>query len=252
MAMCRSRCQSVEMASDLTNAFIIGKQHLQQIVAAAVAQAWKNLPHYNQEQVDQFLTAALPVSAAANRQSVALTEAFLARSLGRGPLGVSPEEIIAGIRNGATPEEVFKRSFVTVWAALGNGTPWEQAVQMGLSRASGAAAMDVQLSFTHTLVAVGRSDSRIVGYERVPDAGACEFCRAASGQIYHSDQLAPLHNGCGCGAEPVTAADAVPFAPRRFSGPNGLEVAIRQHGELGPTLTNAAEHFAGPSAVHSH
>lgn len=231
---------------------ITAKQRLQHIIAAAVAAAWNGLPHYDQEQVDQFLTAALPITAAANHQAVLLTEAFLAKALARPPVGVDAAQIIAGIRNGTTPAEVYHRSFVTVWAALGRGTPWAQAVKMGLDRATSAAATDVQLSFTHTLLAVGNADDQILGFERVPDDGACDFCIAASGQLYHSGDLMPLHNDCGCGVEPITAADTManlPPAPSSFPGADGLQVAVRDHGELGPVLTNAADHFTGPAAV---
>lgn len=199
------------MASQLADTQIIAKQRLQQIISSMVAAAWTQLPHYNQEQVDQFLSTVIPVTAAANRQSVMLTEAFLARALGRLPVGVNADQIVAGIRNGTTPEQVYKRPFVTVWSALGKGTPWEQAVRMGRDRATSAAMTDVQLSFTHTLQAVGTSDDRITGYERVPDAGACEFCQTAAGQIYHTDNLMPLHDRC------VTGDTRVWSPPARLS-----------------------------------
>lgn len=236
------------MASDLANTVIIAKKRLQQIVAAAVAAAWHGLPHYDQQQIDQFLTSVLPLTAAANRQSVLLTQAFLARALAQPPAGLDADQIIAGIRNGTTPAQVYHRPFVTVWGALGRGIPWAAAVKLGLDRATSAAATDVQLSFTHTLAALGSADNQILGYERVPDDGACDFCLAASGQVYHSSDLMPLHNGCGCGVEPITS-DATFNAPDRFPGADGLEVAVRDHGELGPVLTNAVDHFAGPSVV---
>lgn len=239
------------MASDLAQALIVAKQRLQQIVATAVATAWQGLPHHDQQQVDEFLAAALPVAAAANRHSVALTEAFLAKSLGRQPVGVNADEIIAGIRNGTTPADVYFRSFVTTWAALGSGVPYLQAVKTGMDRARSAAATDVQLSFTHTLVAVGTANDRIVGFQRVPDATACDFCLAATGQVYHSGDLMPLHSGCGCGVEPIMQGDlgSIVPAPTDFPGPEGIQVAVREHGELGPVLTNAADAFTGPAAI---
>lgn len=240
------------MASLLAETQITAKQRLQHLIANIVAATWKSLPHYDQAQVDQFLSTVIPLSAAANRQSVLLTQAYLARTLGQLPAGLDADQIIAGIRNGATPEDVYKRPFVTVWTALKAGTPWEKAVQMGQDRATSAAATDVQLSFTHTLRASsGNYGDQIVGYVRVPDSGACDFCQAASGLIYHSDDLMPLHTWCGCGVEPVSAADmdAFPVATDRFAGPGDLEVAVHQHGELGPVLTNAADHFTGPAAV---
>lgn len=239
------------MASQLADAQINAKQHLQRLIATIVATAWDSLPHYNRAQVDQFLSAVIPMAAAANQQSVLLTEGYLAQALGQTPVGLDAQQIIAGIRNGATPQEVYTRPFVTVWSALGRGVPWAQAVQAGRERAMSAAATDVQLSFTHTLVAAGSDGgySGITGYERVPDATACDYCNAAAGQVYHTGNLMPLHNYCGCGVEPIT--DGSGRAPggilSRFSGPGGLQVAVHDHGELGPVLTNAADSFTGPA-----
>lgn len=235
------------MADELANANIAVKQRLMNIIVAAVAVVWHGLPHYDRQQLDQFLAAVLPLTAAANAQAVALTEAFLAQSLGRPPLGLNATEIVAGIRNGVTPEQVYERAFINVWSALKAGTPWEQAVRMGLDRATSAAATDVQLSFTHTLRAVGTVDKRIGGFRRIPDPTACDFCRAASGQLYHSGDLMPLHNHCGCGVAPVGDL-TVGRAPSTFASPSGATVAVRDHGELGPVLTNAADRFIGSAA----
>lgn len=241
------------MGSQLAAVQIQAKQRLQDLVASAVSAAWGSLAHHDKAQVDEFLTTVIPLSAAANQQSVQLTEAFLARSLGATPVGLNASQIIAGIRNGATPEEVYTRPFVTVWSALKRGVGWEQAVKMGQDRASSAAAMDVQLSFTHTLRAAGDSSwgDRIVGYQRVPDSGACDFCQIASGMLYHTDDLMPLHLHCGCGVDVVQADSARSFttATSRFSGAGGTNVAVHDHGELGPLLTNADDHFTGPSQV---
>lgn len=243
------------MGSQLADVQIQAKQRLQHLIAGAVASAWGSLPHYDQAQVDEFLSTVVPLSAAANQQSVLLTEAFLSHALGAPPVGLDADQIIAGIRNGATPEEVYTRPFVTVWSALKRGVPWAQAVKMGQDRASAAAEMDVQLSFTHTLRAAGDSSwsNRIVGYQRVPDAGACDFCQTASGMLYNTDDLMPLHLHCGCGVDVVFAGDTVGLnsASKHFGGPGGLKVAVHEHGELGPVLTNADDHFTGPAAAHA-
>jgi hypothetical protein len=229
------------MATALAEAQIIAKQRLQRIIVAGVAAAWAGLPHYNQQQVEEFLEKVLPLTAAANRQAVMQTQAFLARSLGSPPASLNADQIVAGIRNGVTPEEVYQRPFVTVWSELGKGTRWEQAVKMGQDRATTVAATDVQLSFTHTLQAAGDADGSIVGYRRVADAGACDLCSAADGQVCSSSDLLPLHDRCSCGVETVTSEAS--FASDRFSGADGLEVAVQDHGELGPVLTNASQHF---------
>lgn len=48
------------------------------------------------------------------------------------------------------------------------------------------------------------TETVIVGYERVPDGNACDLCDLASGQRYTRGDLMPIHDGCGCGVEPLT------------------------------------------------
>lgn len=166
------------------------------------------LPGYDEEDVDQWLTAVLPILAAAQRAAIALTDAFLAQSVSRQPLGVDSEAIIGSLRGGVSPEEVYRRPFVTVWTALKGGAPWEPAVQQGLLRATSTAQTDVQLAMRSTLREVGEIDPRISGYQRVPDGGACDLCLVASTQRYRTSQLMPIHNRCGCGVEVLTDPDA--------------------------------------------
>jgi hypothetical protein len=101
----------------LVAAHIAAKAHLQTFASRIAVAAWDRLPGYDRENVDEFLSTALPPLHGANLQAVALTEAFIARKLGRLPLGVSSDAIVAGIRNGAAPATVYERAFVQVWSA---------------------------------------------------------------------------------------------------------------------------------------
>jgi hypothetical protein len=232
------------MGSALAEAHIAAQQRLRGLTVAATAAIWTGLPGYDEENVDEWLSRAVPVVAAGQRQSVALTEAFLARSLGRRPAGIPRTDIIgARARNGIDPATVYRRPFITVWTALGNGTDWKAAVQQGQARAKSAAATDVQLAMRGTLVAVGQEDPQILGYRRVSDAGACEFCRLVAGQRYLTDQLMPIHNHCGCGVDVITAANRGDFTGQADNDLAVDGVAVHQHGELGPVLTDPAHDF---------
>lgn len=237
------------MATALAEAHITAQERLRALVAGAAVSIWKDLPGYDEEHVDEWLTRVLPVIAASQRQSVALTEAFLARTLGRQPLGILADEIIgAAARAGAAPETVYRRPFVTVWTALGNGTQWDAAVNAGLARAKSTAATDVQLAMRGTLAAVGNADPAIVGYQRVPDAAACAFCRLVSGQRYRTDQLMPIHSHCGCGVDVITAENRGGFTGTRendltVTSSEGVTAEVRNHGELGPVLVNGDHDF---------
>lgn len=237
------------MASYSALAHIRAERLLRDLVRRRVRQIWAGLPGYDEADVDQWISKIVPLVLSGQRQSVALTEAYLARAVGRQPLGVSTDKLIgAGARNGSPPQEVYRRPFVTVWTALTEGKQWQDAVNAGGARAEGMAAMDVQLSMRDTLRAVGQADDSIWGYQRVADDSACEFCLMVDGAQFKTDDPMPLHNFCGCGAEAIVytrgvanrnALDAFNASPT----PVPPEVAIHEHGELGPVLADPSDHF---------
>lgn len=231
------------MPSPLVEAHIEGERRLRVLVTQGVERIWRELPGYDRANVDQWLSQVLPLVSAGQRASVALTEGYLARVLGRLPLGLNPDELIgAAVRNGTPPGEVYQRPFVTVWTALGAGTGFADAVNAGLARATSSAAMDVQLAMRGTANAVQEADDGVFGFTRVADGGACTFCSEVDGAYVKSADAMPLHNNCGCGLEPLTAPH-----PRAAKLPSG--VAVHQHGELGPVLTDPAHDFTSSSDI---
>jgi hypothetical protein len=192
--------------------------------------------------VDEWLSRVLPAVEASQRASVALTEAYLARSLERQPVGIPQNELIgAAVRNGTPPATVYERPFVTLWGGLGSGLDSEAAARKALARATSTAAMDVQLSMRATADAVGL-ERGIYGFRRAADAGACEFCRLVDGAYVKSASAFPLHNHCGCGLEPL--ASPHPLAAELPSG-----VAVHEHGELGSVLTASGDYFTPESQI---
>lgn len=228
--------------SALTEAHITAQERLRLLVASGVARAWQDLPGYDEEDVGPWLARVVPFVLAAQRQSMQLTEAFVARAIGRRPLGLDPADVVgAAARNGVAPETVYRRPFVTVWSALQNGTQWEDAVAQGLHRATSTAQMDVQLASRQTFNQIQRADPSVRGYKRVPDAGACAFCRAIAGAFVKSADASPLHNHCGCTLEPVTGSVHVTPTPDT--------VAVHEHGELGAVLTDPAHDFTSEAEI---
>lgn len=243
------------MASALTLAHIEAERRLRASVVQQVTRIWNGLPGHDQVNVDQWLAETVPLVEAAQRSSVSLTQAYLSRAIERPVTGVTPDELIgAAARNGTPPDQVYTRPFVTLWSELGEGIPWADAAKSALDRATGMAATDVQLSMRDTLKAVGEAES-FYGYQRVADAGACNFCQEVDGAYLTSGEAMPLHSGCGCGVEPLeevhrgavklpdgTVVRDYQYGPLKpFSLPEG--VAIAQHGELGPVLVDPSQHF---------
>lgn len=224
----------------LAEAHIELQRRLRLATAGAVGTSWRGLGSWDEADVPRFLELAVPVVLAAQNTSVALTEAYLARVLDRAPLGVDAERLIgAAVRNGTAPEEVYRRPFVNVWSALKRGEGFSHALESGYARATATAEMDVQLSMRATAGAVQQADEGIYGYERVADGAACDFCKEVDGAYVKNGDAMPLHNRCGCGLEPLTAPHS-----RAAYLPSG--VAVHEHGELGPVLTDPAHAFTGP------
>lgn len=209
---------------------------LRAAVVALVSAAWTRLPGHGEKDAESFIEQASTVVIAGQARAVALTDAYLARALGRGPLGLNGSDLTGpAVRNGATAAEEWRRPFVTLWSALGDQKPYDDAVRSALSRARGMASMDVQLSHRAAYGAAAQADPQIRGYQRVADASACEFCRTVNGAFVKSASAMALHNGCGCGLRPVLY-DAPP-------SPLPDTVAEHEHGEMGLVLAAPGQHF---------
>ncbi len=177
---------------------------LRAALTRVVAEAWDRLPGYNEADVAPFVDLVVPIVIAAQTRAASLTSAMLARQLGTAPFPVSVDLLTgAALRAGVAPREVYGRPFITTWSALGRGDKWTDAVGAGRARLLGTANIDVQLAMRATARDAMRADSRVTGYQRSPDGAACELCLLASTQRYHSDDLMPIHNNCGCTVEPI-------------------------------------------------
>lgn len=72
----------------------------------------------------------------------------------------------------------------------------------------------------------------IVGYWRVPSGSPCDFCELVADQLYHRDDLMPVHPGCECGVEPAFS-DEVPGAEAVTEEPPPPEEAASEDRYLG-------------------
>lgn len=223
------------MASQLTEVQIAAQERLRALVQRGVELRWQTLAGFDEEDVGPWLAAVVPLVLAAQRQSVTLTDAYLARTLQRQPLGLPVSVILGALRGGVSPQIVYRRPFVHVWTALSKGTPYEQAVAAGLAHAKSSAAMDVQLAHRAALQAVHEREPRIRGWRRAADADACPYCLKLDGAFVKSAEAMPMHPGCGCGLEPAERE------PKESPLPTG--VAVHEHGEYGPTLADPSHDF---------
>lgn len=139
-----------------------------------------------------------------------------------------------------------------------------------LRRLETMANTDMQLAKTRTFYRAtnGTDGAPIKMYRRVPGGdNPCELCELASDQVYFTDDLMPIHDNCGCDVEEETGegltahdiayhhlvSDDEQDDPKIVdldedsTGDDRKQIAIRDHGELGPVLTWAHQDFTGPA-----
>jgi hypothetical protein len=171
--------------------------------------------------------------------------------------------LVAEARRGIPSLEVYMRPSITARRMLAEGKTLAEALRIARARAASAANTDIALAARGAGQAAMARHTKIVGYRRVPNATACEFCLVASTQRYHTSELMPLHNNCRCVIAPIIAVDderVIGATPKRLQEiveelkdagiikPGDL-IDVHMHGELGAVLTRAGDAFAGLGAV---
>ena len=239
--------------------------------ALAIVRLW--LTFGSVGDLEPFAIRAAAVSAAAQTEVTSLVAGYLALFLDR------PAQALAvTIRGGADPLEVYRRPGITARAKLAAGRPFGEAMAAARARAENAAATDVALAHREAARHGMGADPRVVGYRRVLTGASCRLCATASTQRYHVDRLMPLHGHCDCRVVPIVGdqdpgqvinhrtldqlqqagpdywraqgyvdTDGKPVDPTEIG--TVTETAVHEHGELGPMLTDARDHFTGPGAI---
>lgn len=263
----------------LLNAYTTTTVALRRQVQAFVAATWGSLDSWRELDIHRFVGQVVPIVTGGQRQVATLTDGYLATMaslvLDRPirPIGIPPKRVTDLEIRGTDAVEVYGRTGPTVWTALSRGHSLDDAVRQGLSRALATADTDLQLAKTHAVSYATERSDHVSGFERIPDGGACDLCLLASTQRYHSGDLMPIHNRCGCDVEPIfgehDSGQIINEGLRakledqgvtvyrghgeqsfygRVAG-NDVGVAVQEHGELGPVLTVAGETFTGPDDI---
>lgn len=249
-------------------------------VAAFVDTMWDSLPDIRDAAIERFVAAVVPVVVGGQLQIAALTDAYLAQleTLMTGtpvaPIGVPAEAITIDAVRGIPAADVYRRAGITAWTALSRGEDITAASAAGRARAGEIAATDLQLAKTHAAQHILAAKDHVVGYRRVLEGGkSCALCIVASTHRYRRSDLMPIHPHCDCGVAPIFGRgdpgqiidqarlgalhDAVadrlgPEAARpdaRSAADYRDLVVVHEHGELGPVLSFAGQHFSGPTDV---
>ena len=174
----------------------------------------------------------------------------------------------SALRNGVDEATVWKRPFVTMRTALAQGKSMKEAVDLGAARAEYLASTEVQLARRGAGLQARSSNERIVGYIRtLTGAENCALCYVASTQRYRKSDLLPIHPGCDCGEMPIygrqdpgqvidemrlskthqAIEERFGISDRGAREPDYRRILIKDHGEIGPTLTVRGQDFTGPN-----
>ena len=255
---------------------------VRQYVAQQVERAWLRLGDWDTEaDVARFVAQAQELVAPAQTTVAELAAGYVSTAAGADPLVLEGTYTTAALR-GTPVEEVYRRPFVQLWNAVANGKDLHDALDAARARAGALASDDVSLADRHAMrEAMGKVDG-ITGYRRVLSGRNCVLCATAATKRYHVRDLLPIHTHCDCGIAPifgdsdpglvinkrlldaledgkggpyweqhgiVEVADDGTITVEVNGKPTKVRAAVHEHGELGPTLTDARHDFTGPSAV---
>lgn len=169
--------------------------------AFALAAAWDQLESYGEDDIAVFASTVAPVLAGAKRTAVATSTAVFALSLGIRPPSLSADAVDVQPR--------IDHPFLALWHAVSEGRPNDEALAAGRSQAEAVAQDFVQQTSRRTGDAVANLVDYRVQWRRVPNAGACSWCRTVAGQLYRTAESADFgHDRCFCMVIPAEGGDA--------------------------------------------
>ena len=165
--------------------------------------AWVGLGSYRDADIDRLVGLIVPKVLAGQRQIANLTDGYLA-ALGGARAGVEPKLVTgAAVRNGAEPEDVYRRPAKTLYTKLSEGMAYSNAEAEGFRRLQSLVSTDMQLAMRaqedRSLRAGGWKFFKRV----LTGSENCAKCAIASTQRYRVGNLKPIHPGCDCTCEPL-------------------------------------------------
>lgn len=159
--------------------------------------AWTRLESYDEADIDIYAAALAAQTAAARQQAALLTAGYLNHFTATRQ----------GINLPDLSVDVWRPPFITVWAGLKRGDPWEAAVAAGHDRAMSTAGQIVTASARETATVIDENEPRIIGWNRVPSGACCDWCAEMAQVDWGSAAAASLgdqHANCGCDLVPIT------------------------------------------------
>lgn len=244
---------------------------LEERVVAQVVRAFSELDDwYDHQEIGRLATQAGQLVRASSQATASRTDAYMTRvfteMLGGSPTPAGALRIVAPLRNEVSRwETTYGRIADTVRFEISRGKGVDDAVKIGFDRADALVRTDLGLARRAQWRKSITANPNANGYRRVihPEmskTGTCGLCIAAADRWYSRENLLPLHARCKCSVLPITTA----LDPGRtlndadlaevYASADSTKAADlkrvrykeREHGELGPVLTDARNHWRGP------
>ena len=176
--------------------------------AEFVEQLWLDLGGPDDRRLNEFADAAGQVVDDANRATAALVDEYVDAYVGTISRTPPASANAGGLAEYAADQlrdsvaDLWRRPGITARKALADGKPFEEAMQLGGTRAGSMAEADVALA--HRAAARDAMERNgLDGYRRVLTGVSCDLCRVASTQLYRTGDLMPIHSRCDCRIAPV-------------------------------------------------
>lgn len=193
------------------------------------------------------------------------TDAYLAAYLTAAGVATDVRGLDPAAYRRPVPNDVlWRRPYTQMRLRLEQGAAFPEASRFGSQMAGLIAATDLEYAHRGASRDWMKSEPDLTGYRRVldPASDSCGLCVASSDQLYHVEDLLPIHDRCRCTVAPVSTSRRFGLSEGRYQqvldqtggdtsrealssirlgAPQDGAVPFRvyDHGELGPYLYDA-------------
>jgi hypothetical protein len=241
---------------------------IQASTQAIVTAAWRRVGDpYSPSEVSGFTVAAAAAVRTGRGRTTDVVAASMRRVLDDAGVTARARPAAAAEPRGIPLEQEFLRPAAEYRWLISQGRDVQDALDAARLRAQILAEDDLATAARDAAAQIFQAVPQVIGYRRVihpeqAQRGSCGLCVAASLNMYRKSVLLPLHGRCHCGVLPVL--DGAEDVAQAINGRSTEELyrqlgltkrtelakvrfAVHQHGELGPQLRAAGQHFRGPS-----
>lgn len=194
------------MVIDLTIDYLDQLELLGRAVGEAIRDVFMNLSDYDRSELAEFIERITPMARAGAAEGADLASVYLAELEGALPAAVELD------LEAALP--ALDGPFLRHWHLLKEGEPWEHSRGSGATQAEFIGHDSVKGGGAERM---GKPGTKVIGYQRILNVTACEWCQVVATKFYKSMQSASFgHLNCKCHAVAVTEKNAE--AVRRING----------------------------------